>query len=77
MEDSLRRVEKLLALLVVQGLEERSIGEKAAALSGAGLANAEIAQLLGTSGGNIAQQLYKERTAAKRKSKRRAKSATK
>jgi DNA-binding NarL/FixJ family response regulator len=69
----LQRLERLLALLLVKQMKDSSQQEQIATLSRAGLANQEIAALLGTSGAVVSQQLYsakntrpKSRTSKKR-----------
>jgi DNA-binding CsgD family transcriptional regulator len=68
------RLERLLALLLLDQMKETSQQERIVALSRAGFANQEIAALLGTSGPVVSQQLYsakntrgKSRVAKKRK----------
>jgi len=55
----MERVERLLALLLVQNVKNKQ--EKAVQLSIAGFSNTEIADILQTSGGVIAQFLYTSR----------------
>ena len=59
MENSLDRVERLLALLLIQNMKGQQ--EKAIHLSIAGFSNLEIADILQTSSGVIAQLLYTSR----------------
>lgn len=63
------RVEKLLALLLLQGLKAASQREKALHLSIAGFTNTEIADLLQTTVGVVAQSLYEARRNPKKKAK--------
>lgn len=70
MEDSIRRIEKMLAVMLMNGMKGIPQNEKALALSTAGFSSAEIASLLGTSAAVISQQLYEIRK-AKGKSKSR------
>jgi len=65
MENSFGRVERLLALLLIQDLT--SMKEKAIRLSIAGFSNVEIADILQTSNAVVAQVLY---TSRKSRSKR-------
>lgn len=66
--ETLERVERLLAMILLHDLHDAPQSEKAVALSRAGFTNAEIATLLGTTGGVIAQQLYQARGKRKPKS---------
>jgi DNA-directed RNA polymerase specialized sigma24 family protein len=63
------RAEKLLALLLLQQLKSAPQREKALHLSLAGFTNTEIADLLQTTTGVVAQSLYETRRKPKRKSK--------
>ena len=63
------RLEKLLALLLLQQLKAAPQREKALHLSLAGFTNTEIADLLQTTAGVVAQSLYE----ARRKPAKRAK----
>jgi DNA-directed RNA polymerase specialized sigma24 family protein len=65
MENSLERVERLLALLLIQDMKGQQ--EKATQLSIAGFSNLEIADILQTSSGVIAQLLYTSRKAKGKK----------
>ena len=65
------RVEKLLALLLLQQLKAAPQREKARNLSLAGFTNTEIADLLETTAGVVAQSLYEGRRKAKKKAKPR------
>jgi len=69
MENSLERVERLLALLLIQDMNGQQ--EKAIQLSVAGFSNLEIADILQTSSATIAQLLYmsKKEKAKKKKKK--------
>ena len=58
MEGRLDRVERLLALLVIQNMKAATQKEKAVQLSSAGFTNIEIADLLRTSAQVVAQHLY-------------------
>jgi len=71
MENSFGRVERLLALLLIQDLT--SMKEKAIRLSIAGFSNVEIADILQTSNAVVAQVLY---TSRKSRSKRTRKKWT-
>ena len=66
MDNSVERVERLLALLVVRDMKNQQ--EKATQLSVAGFSNVEIANILKTSSAVISQLLY-----ASRKSKSKPK----
>lgn len=63
------RVERLLALLLIQNMKTASTAVKARELSIAGFTNVEIADILGTTAAVISQSLY-----AARKGKRKKKS---
>jgi hypothetical protein len=65
METSVDRVERLLALLLIQNLKGTT--EKAIQLSIAGFSNVEIADILRTSNAVVAQVLYESRKAKKKK----------
>ena len=65
--DSLERVERLLALLLVHEMKGTSQREKAQQLSVAGFTNTEIADLLQTSAAVIATNLYSARKKSTRK----------
>jgi DNA-directed RNA polymerase specialized sigma24 family protein len=64
---SLDRIAKLLAILATKG-ETQS--EQIVALSRVGFSNPELAQLLGTTSGNVGQTLYTSRKAPKRRVKK-------
>ena len=70
MAESSEKTEKLLSLLVLQGMRDQTMTERAAVLSRVGFDNAEIAKLLGTDAHTIAQTLYKVRGAGKKTKKR-------
>jgi DNA-directed RNA polymerase specialized sigma24 family protein len=63
------RVERLLALLLLQQVKAAPQREKALHLSIAGFTNTEIADLLQTTAGVVAQSLYEARRKPKRKRK--------
>lgn len=63
------RIEKLLALLLLNSLKGASIREKASQLSSAGFSNIEIADLLRTSAQVVTQSLYEARKKKPRKKK--------
>ncbi len=68
------RVEKLLALLLLQQLKAASQRDKVLHLSLAGFTNTEIADLLQTTTAVVAQSLYEaKKKAKKKKAKRKAK----
>jgi len=60
-QPTIDRVERLLALLLLQQLKGASQGEKALQLNRAGFSNTEIADLLGTGATVIASMLYQAR----------------
>jgi DNA-directed RNA polymerase specialized sigma24 family protein len=59
--NGMERLERLLALLLVQQMKGADQGEKALQLSVAGFSNTEIADLLQTKAPVVAQALYKAR----------------
>ena len=63
------RVERLLALLLLQQVKAAPRREKALHLSIAGFTNTEIADLLQTTAGVVAQSLYEARRKPKTKQK--------
>lgn len=65
MENSLERTEKLLALLLLQGMKDQQ--QKVKSLNLAGFSNVEIADLLQTSSGMVAQALYMSKKGKKKK----------
>jgi len=67
MEDTVAidRVERLLALLLVQQMKGATQQEKAIQLSVAGFTNTEIADLLRTTAKVITQRLHEERRSKK------------
>lgn len=65
MELATERVEKLLALLLLENLEGVSQREKAIRLNLAGFSNVEIADLLQTSSQVVSQYLYESRKKGK------------
>jgi DNA-binding NarL/FixJ family response regulator len=69
----LQRLERLLALVLLKQMKDSSQQEQIVSLSRAGLANQEIAALLGTSGAVVSQQLYSAKNTRRksRTSKRR------
>jgi hypothetical protein len=71
------RVEALLAQILLHQMHGSSQSVKAVALHRAGLSNAEIAGLIGTTAGVIAQQLYESRSAGRKRAKASSKAAKK
>ena len=63
---SIERVEKLLALLLIQNVKPANTTAKARELSIAGFTNVEIADLLGTTAAVVGQSLYAARKGRKR-----------
>lgn len=72
MEDSLKRIEGILAAMLLNSLKDAPQGEKALILSQVGFPNTDIAKLLGTTAGNINQQLYAARKSAGKKPKKKS-----
>ena len=60
------RVERLLALLLIQNMKTANTGAKARELSIAGFTNVEIADMLGTTAAVIGQSLYAARKGTKK-----------
>lgn len=67
-DETVERVERLLALLLLQNMKTANLATKSKELSIAGFSNAEIADLLQTNPAVISQSLYAAR-------KKRTKSA--
>jgi len=65
-EGSIDRVEKLLAVLLLQSMKGATRREKAVQLNLAGLTSIEIADLLQTSGQVVRQLLYEARKGKKK-----------
>ena len=63
---SIERVEKLLALLLIQNVKPANTTAKARELSIAGFTNVEIADLLGTTAAVVGQSLYAARKGRKK-----------
>jgi len=63
------RVERLLALILLQQMKATPQREKALQLSAAGFSNTEIADLLQTTAAVVAQSLYEARKGSKPKRK--------
>ena len=63
------RIEKLLAMLVIQNMKGATQADKALQLSIAGFTNVEIGNLLQTNPAVIAQHLYAERKKKKKKAR--------
>jgi len=63
------RIESLLALLLLHQMKGSPLREKALNLSVAGFTNTEIADILQTSAGVVAQSLYEARRKPKKKAK--------
>jgi DNA-directed RNA polymerase specialized sigma24 family protein len=66
------RIEKLLALLLLNQMKGSTLRDKALNLSVAGFTNTEIADLLQTTSGVVAQSLYEARRKPKKKPKPQA-----
>jgi hypothetical protein len=65
-EESNDRVERLLALLLIQNMKNANMAAKARELSIAGFTNVEVADLLGTTAAVVGQSLYAARKGKKR-----------
>lgn len=70
---STSRTEKLLTMLLLEQMSNAGQGRKVDVLSRAGLANSEIAELLGTTTGVVAQTIYMNKRATKPRAKTVAK----
>lgn len=66
MSDNNERIEKLLALILINQMGSASQGKKAALLNRAGFSNIEIANILETSTGAIAVRLSEQKKATKK-----------
>ena len=64
------RIEKLLAMQLINSLAGKNMAEKAAQLSIVGFTNVEIANLLGANSSTINQLLYARRKKQKSKGKK-------
>jgi len=62
----IERVERLLALVLVQNMKTANMAAKAKELSIAGFTNVEIADILGTTAAVIGQSLYAARKGEKK-----------
>ena len=62
----IERVERLLALLLIQNMKTANTTAKARELSIAGFTNVEIADILGTTAAVIGQSLYAARKGRKK-----------
>ena len=71
MDNSLDRVERLLAILTIRDMKNQQ--EKATQLSVAGFSNVEIADILRTSSAVIAQLLYTSRKSKPNSKKKKKK----
>ena len=69
MQVSEQRIERLLALILLQNMKKASAQEKAVHLSIAGFTNVEIADLLQTTAAVVAQHLYASRKGRRRNKK--------
>ncbi len=76
-KESLERIEKTLALILIHNVKEAPQVEKALALSKAGFSNGQIAELLDTSAASVAQQLYAVRKAKGGRARRKRSQAKK
>jgi len=61
------RSEKILAMMLINQMQQASVGTKAQALSRVGFSNSEIAELLGVTSAVVGQRLYELRGAGKKK----------
>jgi hypothetical protein len=66
------RVERLLALLLIEGMKDKSMTDKSLVLTRVGFSSPEIAAMLGTTRLVINQLLYVARKGKARKTTRRA-----
>ena len=77
MEESLQRIEKILAMILLHDMKDAPQADKAMALSKAGFANSDIAAFLGTSSAVVNQQLYAIRKAKSGSTGRKKRNAKK
>jgi DNA-binding CsgD family transcriptional regulator len=70
---ALKRIELLVAMVLVQEMSESTQRERIVALSRAGLTNPEIARLLGTTSPVVSQQLYSAKARRGRSTEKSAK----
>ena len=75
MEGDFERIEKLLAMILLHDMQDAPQGDRAVALSRAGLTHGEIAALLGAPAASIKQQIYKARRGTKGRARRPLKTA--
>jgi transcriptional regulator len=68
-EPALKRIESLVAMILVRQMVEDTQQERILALSRAGLTNPEIARLVGTTSAVVSQQLYSAKSGAPKKRK--------
>jgi len=66
MENNNLRIENVLVLLLLQGMKEATVGEKATLLSDAGFSHSEIGKFLNTTSGVIKQSVYITRKGKKK-----------
>lgn len=71
------RTERLLALVLVQGMKGSTQRDKALALNRAGFSNVEIADLLGTTSATVSASLYQAKSPKKSTSGKKSTAATK
>jgi len=66
-EETNDRIERLLAILLLQNMKTANLATKAQELSMAGFTNVEIANLLQTNSAVVSQSLYAARKGKKKK----------
>ena len=71
MEESLERVEKLLAFMLMHDMQDVPAGDRALALSRAGFSPAEIGEILGMRPNTIAVQILRAKRAGKRSARKK------
>ncbi len=69
------RIEKLLAVMLLYQMKTATMKEKVVQLNVAGFTNLEIADLLDTTTGNVAQLLYENKKTGKKKTRKNTKNS--
>jgi len=72
MNNDIDRLERLIALLLIQNMAGKPDREKVKQLNLAGFSNVEIANILDTTAATVAQQLYESRKTSKKKREKKS-----